>query len=335
MSHSGLGISVVICTYNGSGRLRLTIDAVLKQRLHDSLFELVIVDNASQDDTREFCVQYLSGSPAAFNWKVIEEEKPGLNNARICGLRESKFEVVLFCDDDNILEADYLEVAYELLKNNPQIGVLGGCGIPLFEKSKPEWFDKYSHSFAVGPQAKVDGKLMQVPAHLYGAGSFFRKDPLLKLFARGFTTIMSDRNGASLTSGGDVEWCYLMQLAGYEIWYDHHLTFLHLMPESRMQWSYYLRLKAGIGAGEGLLLPYKYRFMNYNMSLFAYIGHWFFQSLFCSVVYVKHKFLQLLSPTIRRPMDELSKVLLHAKMISYWKNGLKSLNHFRQLKKFM
>ena len=44
-------ISVIIPTYNRSGKLRGSVESVLRQTYTD--FELLIVDDGSQDDTRE------------------------------------------------------------------------------------------------------------------------------------------------------------------------------------------------------------------------------------------------------------------------------------------
>ena len=335
MKSGDWGISVVICTFNGKARLRPTLNSVLEQEFTPSFFELIVVDNASQDSTKEFCEQFLVASGAAFPWKIVHEAKPGLNHARLKGLYESKFDFILFCDDDNSLSPHYLKIAFDLLQKNSAIGALGGCGIPAFEGTKPDWFDKYNHSFAVGPQSTYDGKVLKIPAALYGAGTFFRKAPLLKFFDNGFNTVMSDRKGKSLASGGDVEWCYLVQLAGYEIWYDQRLTFLHAMPDSRMQWNYYVRLKLGIASGAGRLLPYVCLLKNRNMSLFTYGLHWFSRTLLLTLVYLKHKIRILVSIKPLKLEVKLAMVVINAKMGSYWLNGINTFRHFGHLKRML
>ncbi len=325
------GISVIVCTHNGAQRLPATLNHIVE--LQSNLpWELIVVDNASTDDTTSVCDNILANQSRFTNWKLVEEKKPGLNSARLRGLREAQFEYVLFCDDDNGLSENYLILGQEIISANPQIGALGGCGIPQFETGKPAWFDKYSHSFAVGPQAAEDGKLSGLAAELYGAGTFFRKEPLLGFFYKGFSTVMSDRKGKTLASGGDVEWCYLIQLAGYELWYDHRLTFLHSMPEGRMQWSYYLRLKQGIALGGSNLLPYECLLKNPDTGTLSFGLHWCYRTLFATLVFIKQQAKLLFKPANGKAEDELAQLIIKAKMNSYWQNGLNAFRHFRHLK---
>lgn len=333
MTSEKVGITVIICTYNGTERLLPTLSSIINQEFQPSLFELIVVNNASHDDTPEFCKQILSN--AVFHWRIVEEPNLGLNHARLKGLAEAKFDIVLFCDDDNSLSLDYLQIAFELFKGNPRIGALGGCGIPAFEGAKPEWFDRYSHSFAVGPQADRDGKILNQPAELYGAGTFFRKKPLLDFFAAGFEAIMTDRKGNSLVSGGDVEYCYLIQLSGYEIWYDHRLTFTHFMPVGRMTWAYYLRLKEGITAGTALLLPYTCLIGNNNFRLLQFCFSYISKMSLATLLYIKHRSRNAFKA---RPLDDESKLalaILRARMASYWLNGLSSFTRFRDIKSLL
>jgi glycosyltransferase involved in cell wall biosynthesis len=335
MSSTKVGVSIVICTFNGKHRLPNVLSSIIRQEtsvFYD--FELIIVDNLSTDATATFCNDYLSQAAISFPWQIVTEQTPGLNHARLKGLKEAQYEFVLFCDDDNVLSDNYLNVASEILLSNSAIGALGGCGIPVFEGEKPEWFDCYSYSFAVGAQALQDGFMIKYPSELYGAGTFFRKSPLLELFNKGFKTIMSDRKGNTLASGGDVEWCYLIQLLGYKLYYEHRLVFWHHMPQQRMHWEYYLRLKKGISSGVCNLLPYGCLFRNRNMSPILYFTTWFTKMIFALLIYFKlrlHAFVKVNSNTIEQ---ELAITIWREKLFSYRRNSIQSYKHFIQLKNY-
>lgn len=319
------GISIIICTYNGKNKLKETLSAIVALQATFA-WELLIIDNSSSDGTAEFSSLLLSNSN--IDWKVIREGKPGLIHARLCGLRASKYNVLLYCDDDNTLDKNYLQLGYDIINDNPKVGALGGCGIPVFEGKKPEWFDQYSHSFAVGPQAGKDGVLPEYPAELYGAGTFFRKELLLHFLEKGFKSSLSGRTKNNLGSGEDVEWCYLIQLLGYSIYYDRRLTFLHLMPEGRMNWNYYLHLKQGIASGAGKLLPYSFLFSNPKGGKLAFIFEWLKQTCFTSLVYLKIK----LTKNGTEMQNDLTQIIWRAKMISFWQNGFLAYRQFIQLK---
>ena len=328
------GVSVIICTYNGRQRLEPTIFHILKLEAVCA-WELIIIDNASSDSTSEYCSELLASSGGQLCWRIIYEEKPGLIHARLRGLRESKYGIVLYCDDDNSLSADYLQIGFEIFKDNPNVGALGGFGIPVFEvNKKPTWFDRYSHSFAVGPQSSHDGKLMEFPAELYGAGTFLRKEVILYFYDRGFETVMTGRVGNKLVSGDDVEWCYLIQLLNYEIWYDHRLTFTHRMPAARMQWKYYLKLKEGIASGAASFLPYTCLFKDRSMGVIGFGMHWFLNGLKSTLIFMYNKFKMSLISTLT-PEIELANLILRAKATSYWSDGVKSFKHFIHLRKML
>ena len=327
------GISVVVCTYNGSSRLSATLKSIAQQQVSNEIkWELLIVDNASTDDTSFFVQNIFSSTLYSFKWRLIYEPLPGLNYARVCGLKNAMFDSVLFCDDDNILDPDYVQMAHETMLKNPNIGVLGGHGIPLFEGAKPQWWDRYSHSYAVGAQANTDGKIQQIPAEVYGAGAVIRRLPLLNLFEKGFLTIMTDRKKGSLVSGGDVEWCYLLQLLGFEIWYSSKLRFNHIMPTNRLEWSYYLKLKEGIASGAGLLSSYDFIFKKKHGGLLGFV-FFYCLKLTQSVILLlnfrlKHAFNRYNSETA-----DLGRICVSAKSKSFQLNFKRAIDHYLLLKK--
>ena len=324
------GVSIIICTYNGLDKLSQPLQAIIQQKATID-WELVIIDNASTDTTVQFCTEILKNTP--IQWRIISEHNPGLNHARLRGLKEATYDVILFCDDDNTLDENYIETGYQIFQSHPKVGVVGGFGIPTFTGEQPEWFDRYSYSFAVGSQAASEGVLQEFPAELYGAGCFFRKEPLVDLFGNGFQTIMTDRLGNTLVSGGDVEWCYLMQLMGYQLYYHPQLTFLHDMPPVRMHWDYYLRLKQGISSGVCRLLPYHSLFKNFQAGSLAFAGKWLKGLIFATLVHFKQKVVRLFDSKEKSKEEVLIAHIWEAKARAYRRDGFVAYQHFKQLKK--
>ncbi len=328
------GISVIVCTYNGVDRLKPTLESIATQHIDNVAWELIVVDNASTDNTTAFCHEVMQAAPAV-QFRTIQESAPGLNNARLCGLLAAQYDIILFCDDDNHLHENYLQEGNNLMRTHENIGALGGHGIPLFEGEKPDWFDKYAHSFAVGPQAANSGKIDQPDAEVYGAGSFYRRQPMLSFFSKGFSTIMSDRKGNSLASGGDVEWCYLIQLAGYDIWYSSALQFYHQMPSSRMHWDYYLRLKAGIASGSARLFPYKVLLHNWDCTLLQYRYHWIKQKVKVEMQWQKNKAAKLIRSSNESKSVTLAATILSNRATAFRRDKILAAKHFANLRKWL
>lgn len=325
------GLSVVICTYNGRERLTKTLDSICGQQTN-YLWELIIIDNASTDYSADFCEGYLKDQLADRIWKIYTEEKQGLVHARKLGLKQANFDWVLFCDDDNHLFPDYVQNAIAFIVNSPDLGVLGGEGIPVFESNKPDWFDQYQSSFAVGPQLKGTSNTDSKLNYVYGAGSIFRKKPLLDLFDSGFQPALSGRKGKMLVSGDDVEWCWLMQLSGFKIEYSSELKFYHEIPQSRLTWGYYLRLKEGISNGAGLLYSYRYFNQYPDNPLWLFQISYLKQLVKARLMFFKN-FLKWGSEP-KLPSQKLALVILKSQMNSFSVNRHDSYNHFLQLKKY-
>ncbi len=246
----------MICTFNGKHRLEPTLLHAMRQSASFP-FEILLVDNASNDGTGTWVEEYINQSESRELIRVVREVNPGLSQARLRGISESNYSIILFCDDDNWLGKNYLEIGFAHFMANPSLGALGGEGIPVFESKKPDWFDRYSHSFAVGDLGMKSGILPHGSA-VYGAGCFFRRTALDLLFTKKWSSILSDRQGNALSSGGDVELCYAIQLMGFSVGFEKRLTFQHFLEEKRLTWEYYLRLKEGIASSFPLLDIYRY-----------------------------------------------------------------------------
>ena len=337
MSNSTFGVSIVICTYNGASRLPVTLEHIFNQNIPDNtLIELILIDNNSTDNSFKVANELVKKFKFEDKFSYFNESKQGLNYAVRRGINESKYDWILLCDDDNHLNENYLQIGYDIIIKNNKIGALGGFGIPLFESKEPEWFEKYSGSFALGSQNDFDGKIEDKCAEVYGAGSFLKKSALLKFYDGGFQTIMSDRSGNKLTSGGDVERCFLIQLAGLEIWYDGRLTFKHLMPTNRLKWEYYLRLKSGIASGEALLSVYKRILNNRNLKKSQFLINYLGTMIKHILVFIKFKIQSTLKSSSYSPDSiELGNSILPAKISSYVSNFWVSYRHFKQIKQYL
>lgn len=322
-------ISIVVCTYNGKERIRPCLTSLMTQE-NPPEYEIIVVDNASTDGTGDLVKSDLTFNFPSEAWSVIEEEKPGLLFARLAGLKAARYEWVLFCDDDNVLFPDFLFQSRQVLSQNSEIGVLGSHGIPEFLGPKPDWFERYSSSYAVGRQ-DVDTKKNRRLVHVYGACSIYRKKPLIDLFQKGYLPALTDRSGKTLLSGGDVEWCWLIQLLGYKIAYSDKIQFTHQLPASRLTWDYYIQLKKGISGSAGLLSVYSFYFSASFRPIMGFAFHYFTKTVKSVLLYLKYQILWRGKPSNME--DQLSYTILESQMRAYLRQRRSAKKHFRQLKK--
>ena len=232
------GISIIICCYNSALKIELTLQYVFALKVQtETACEVVVINNGSTDGTSEIALDFCRMSNAnGLAFRVIDEMKPGLASARERGIQEAKYEVIIFCDDDNHLPSDYLIVTKEILDQFPNVGLLGGWARPKFSIINRSWLKDFYAAMAVGPQSSADGYVSSI----YGAGMVAKKKVFYAIKERKIQFQLTDRIGTKLTSGGDAEICAMAEYLGFKIYYSSRLTLLHDIPENRLKKKHYL-----------------------------------------------------------------------------------------------
>lgn len=239
------GISIIVCCYNAENRIEETLKYISNNKINQSVhLELIIVDNNSSDNTSQKSKTSWENLGNKFPIKILKESKQGLSAARKKGVLSAKYPISIFCDDDNWLDEDYIQNVIDIMNSNDKIGVLGGDSVPVFEKNPPAWFYDYATSFAIGSQADQNGFEIRKYT-LWGGGMAFRTHILKTIYEKGIESLITDRKGKELTSGGDNEICAWFIFAGYKLYYSNALKMQHMMPVERFTEDYKLRFIFG------------------------------------------------------------------------------------------
>lgn len=101
-------VSVVIPTFNRRRLLREAIDAVLDQSVDSSLYEIIVVDNASQDDTPQMMAELQATARVTVRYHRFDEDH-GPTHSRNLGVQMARGEIIAFTDSDCRPERDWLE----------------------------------------------------------------------------------------------------------------------------------------------------------------------------------------------------------------------------------
>src|SRR5215472_17312484 len=122
-------ISVITCAHNPRpDYLDQVLDALRAQTLDKEQWEYLLIDNASDEPL---------ASRVDLSWhphsRIIREDHLGLTHARLRGIREALGELLVFVDDDNVLDADYLKAALRVAAAWPILGAFGGQVRPRFD----------------------------------------------------------------------------------------------------------------------------------------------------------------------------------------------------------
>ena len=114
-------LAVIICTHNPRhDYFSRVLDALRDQTLPKDQWELIVVDNASRGTTG-----FGMGSLWHPNGRHVVESELGLASARRRGMREATCDVLVFVDDDNVLDSMYLAEALLIKLRWPVLGAWG------------------------------------------------------------------------------------------------------------------------------------------------------------------------------------------------------------------
>lgn len=112
--------SVVIPLYNKASYVRKAIQSVLAQSFTD--FELVIVDDGSNDDSAHIAAETIEGRA---NCRLIRQENAGVSMARNNGVAASNGDYLCFLDADDWWEPTFLEEMTKMIGAFPEAGIYG------------------------------------------------------------------------------------------------------------------------------------------------------------------------------------------------------------------
>lgn len=132
---SEVDVSVVIPTYNRSGMLRNAVESVLAQE--SQKFEIVIVNNNSQDDTETIARALVQEHPGKVHY-VMEREQ-GNAHARNRGVQTARGRIIAFIDDDVTVERDWLASLKNILDKREELSFVGGRVLPQWSGPPPSW----------------------------------------------------------------------------------------------------------------------------------------------------------------------------------------------------
>ena len=128
------GMSLIICTKDREEALQRCLQSLEKLHTPYTPLEIVLVDNRSTDGTSDVISQYKEDS----KWNVVSVfcNQIGLGNARNTGVENSNGEMLIFTDDDCLVEPNYFIQLCNQLEQYP--ADFGGGQILLVNEDDDE-----------------------------------------------------------------------------------------------------------------------------------------------------------------------------------------------------
>jgi glycosyltransferase involved in cell wall biosynthesis len=236
-----MDVTVAICTWNRADLLERTLARMQELIIPRGLsWELLIVNNCCTDDTNAVIARHEGKLPL----RRLDEPKQGLSNARNCAMAAAQGDLLIWTDDDVLVDPGWLEAYVRAAQEWPQASFFGGVVDPWFSKAPPRWitrhFDKLKWAFVVH-QLGNDVRLLDPGAPLathelpLGANMAFRTNILRKF---PFNPKLG-RLGSKLYWGEETEVIARMREAGHAGVWVGTARVLHYIPAERLTARYF------------------------------------------------------------------------------------------------
>jgi len=230
-------VTVILCTYNRCESLRVALESVARSLVPASIeWEVLVVDNNSNDRTKQVFDEFNSKFPARFRY--LFEAKPGKSNALNSAIRVSNCDVVAFMDDDVIVDSAWLTRLTSALMDSSYSGV-GGKILPQWKTTPPRWLP-VKERYGLAPLVMFDlgdagGPLDEPP---YGTNMAFRRGAFDRYGE--FRTDLGPRPGSEIRNE-DTEYGRRLLEAGEHFYYEPSAVVYHEVPEKRLKKQFFLK----------------------------------------------------------------------------------------------
>lgn len=264
---SNLQITVVVAAYNRAELTKQCLMAIAGQTLSTDLFEVLVVNNNSTDNTEQMVTEFIVDKS---NFRLINEKMQGLSAVRNRGWKEGKGQYVVFIDNDIMPQPDLLEKvlsAFDSIRPSPL--VIGSKIMPSFSSKPAKW---WSDDFEIRSWGEHARFLTSAEAWegFSGGCCTFKKDILEAL--NGFSTTLG-MNGEKLRGGEETDLFNRIHAMNddndHSLWYDPEILVYHWVPKAHLSFFYHLKRSYGFGVSTRENAKVKRHLLKYLLGLLA------------------------------------------------------------------
>lgn len=240
--------SFITCTYNRDQYIERSLLAVCNQTYSNNDYEIVVIDNNSTDNTALTC-KSVQEKYTEKNFRYFKEENQGFSFALNRGIKEAMGEYLIFIDDDETIDAEYLERLDKYTKDLPgNIKLFGTPVIPVYEIAEPKWMSHFTQRL-IGGYFNQGKSVKQLDAKNYpGTGHTIIKKELYEKY--GYYNTELGRKGTSLIGAEDKDMFNRLKNNNVICYYLPDIPIYHHIPAYKMTDDFFNRLTYSIGKSE-------------------------------------------------------------------------------------
>lgn len=240
-------LSIILCTYNRDKYIYNVLQSIALNQYPTNQYEIVLVNNNSTDDTEKECSRFQTDYPAVqFNYCV--EVNQGLSYARNRGIKESQGDILVYVDDDALVNDKYLQTYSDFFEKNPAAVAAGGPILPVYETEEPTWMSHYTRQLITG-RLYLGESEREFPKNGFpgGGNAAYRKFVFDRI---GLFNVELGRKGNSLIGAEEKDLFDKMTSLKMHFYYLPTAILYHIIPEKKLTPDYFNRLTYSIGVSE-------------------------------------------------------------------------------------
>lgn len=255
----------------------ITLDSVAAQQCSCGEWECVVVDNNSQDDTRERVERFTAEHPE-LNLRYIFEQRQGLSHARNAGIAASVGDIIAFIDDDERIVEEFVEAYITLFDSYPDAMAAGGKIIADYPTGRPRWMSHYPELPIANPMDFGEEVKPFPKSRIPGGGNMAMRRRVFETIGVFDTSL--GRTGKRLIGGEESDLFERMAKFSMRCYYVPRAVMYHIIPEEKLTAEYFDRLTYNIGVTQRARATLHGRRMSLYLSE---IAKWFATLLLCLV----------------------------------------------------
>lgn len=234
-------LSIIFVLYNAREVIETALDAVLASQVRFE-YEIIIVDNASPDDSVTFIEQkYLSNSSIASKIKLIKNpSNSGFGIGNNIGMAQAQGEYILLLNTDTKVEPNNLQIMVEFMESHPGVGA-GTCKL-VMRNGEIDKASRRAEPNLVRSFLRLSG-LQSIAPKLFGSYNMLHQDPnqAHQIDACSGAYLMMPRIVYEKTGGfdsrffmygEDLDLCRQTRELGYKVWWYPMTTCIHYRGQS-------------------------------------------------------------------------------------------------------
>ena len=240
-------LSLIIATYNRSASLLSALCSVVEQSAPYDVWECVVVNNNSTDDTAERVAEFIAQYPKC-NIRLVNELNQGLSFARNRGISESEGEYIAIIDDDERIAPNFISAYISLFDSVPEAVAAGGPIIAEYPTGRPRWMSYYTER-PIANTRYFGCRVCEFPAgRIPGGGNMALRRSAIRRYGV-FDTALG-YVGESLVGGEESDLFERLRIAEAKYYYVPEAVMYHIIPEAKLTEEYFERLCYNTGVSQ-------------------------------------------------------------------------------------